>query len=223
MALKEPSLIALRVAHLSMIQSVITRMSGFSASAKTFTITILAGLAAISLQADAAQLGVIAMIAAIILFLIDTYYMILELRFRAFYDEVIARDLADAAALQIAPIVKPGDRTRAINSKSNWLFYGPVLFACILFIVYGLIHERRPERLPQANIPCVEQPANAGPNSAVKRPEQPTQPAAAKRNIGSVSRQSDDTAGARGDVRSEPATERSGRSVRAEAPGSAHR
>jgi len=111
----EESLVALRVAHLSMIQAVITRMSGFSASAKTFTITIIAGLAAISLQADAVQLGLIAMIAAITLFLVDTYYMTLEVRFRTFYDEVAARDLDQATDMKIMPSVKSGDCESAWN------------------------------------------------------------------------------------------------------------
>jgi hypothetical protein len=137
MPLTEESLVALRVAHLTMIQGAITRMSEFSASAKTFTITIFAGLSAISLQADAGQLGVIAMTAAIILFVIDTYYMTLEARFRRFYDEVTARDLDEATDLKIAPLTNGGDMQKAIKSKLNWFFYGSVLLACILFICYG--------------------------------------------------------------------------------------
>lgn len=175
---------ALRLAHLSMIQGVIARMSGFSASAKTFTITILAGLAAISLQANAAQLGVIAMIAAITLFLVDTYYMTLEVRFRNFYDEVAARDLDQASDLKIAPSFNPGDTRKAINSKSNWLFYGPVLFACALFIWYGMVDERKSERLPRQDNPRVEQPGDTG-SAAGKRLGPSAQPTvAAKEHIG---------------------------------------
>lgn len=174
----EESKVALRIAHLSMIQGVITRMSGFSASAKTFTITILAGLAAISLQADAMQLGVIAMIAAVILFLIDTYYMTLEVRFRSLYDEVVARHLDLAVDMSIAPVVKSGDKTKAINSKSNWMFYGPVLLACVLFIGYGYVHDRQSKRLPRTDTARVEQSADARPTAATKRPERPVQPAA---------------------------------------------
>ncbi|OJY71248.1 MAG: hypothetical protein BGP16_11740 [Sphingobium sp. 66-54] len=224
MALKEESLVALRVAHLSMIQGVIARMSGFSASAKTFTITILAGLAAISLQADAAQLGVIAMISAIALFLVDTYYMTLEVRFRNFYDEVAARDLDQASNLKIAPSVNPGDTKRAINSKSNWLFYGPVLFASTLFICYGLIHERKSERLSRSDTPRVERPADTGSAVAGKRVESSVQPTAAtKGDIGRLPGQSIGAAGAERIVRGEPAAERSGRPVRAEAAGSTPR
>ncbi len=187
MALKEESLVALRVAHLGMIQGVITRMSGFSASAKTFTITILAGLAAISLQANAAQLGVIAMISTVTLFLVDSYYMTLEVRFRTLYDEVAARDLSRASDFKIEPSAKPGDKRRAINSKSNWLFYGPVLFACAFFIWYGLNNEWRSERLPRPDSSRVEHSAEASPSSARKRAG-PAPQAAADRDPGRISR-----------------------------------
>ena len=163
--------VALRVAHLSMIQGTITRMSGFSASAKTFTITILAGLAAITLQADAAQLGVIAMIASIVLATIDTYYMTMELRFRALYDEVVTRNLNDAADLAIAPIKQPGDVRRAINSKPSKLFYLPVLFACLLFIGYGLTHDYSTKRLSHSDTPRFDQSPDAKSAVKTKHPE----------------------------------------------------
>lgn len=142
MALKEESNVALRVAHLSMIQGTINRISGFSASAKTFTITVLAGLSAISLQADEKKLGVVAMIATIILAAIDVYYMTMELRFRTFYDQVVGRDLDDAADLAINPIKQPGDVAKAINSKPSKLFYLPVFIACTLFIGHGFLYGR---------------------------------------------------------------------------------
>ncbi|GGO94498.1 hypothetical protein [Stakelama pacifica] len=141
MDLKEESLVTMRVAHLGMIQGVITRMSGFSASVKTFLVTILAGLAAISLQANSMQLGVIGMIAAVFFLFIDTYYMALEIQFRTFYDEVIARPLSDADNMKIAPSASSDDFKKALTSKSILLFYGAVLIACALFIVYGGMHE----------------------------------------------------------------------------------
>ena len=186
--LKEESLIALRVAHLGMIQGIITRMSGFSANAKTFTITILAGLAAISLQAAATQLGVIAMIAAIPLFLIDTYYMTLEKRFRAFYDQVAGRDLDQADNLEITPLVIPGDIMKAIKAKSNGLFYGPVLIACLIFICYGFNHERKTERIPRPDTSRVEQPSDANPALAAERAEPITPTSTAKQGFGRLSR-----------------------------------
>lgn len=181
--LKEESLVALRVAHLGMIQGAITRMSGFSASAKTFTVTILAGLAAISLQADQAQLGVIALLATIVLGVVDVYYMTLELRFRAFYDQVVGRNLDDAADLRISPLKKAGDIRAALNSKASKLFYLPVLIACALFISYGLIHASRSKRLPRTTLPCAEQPVSDNSVATAKLLEQLVQPTPANSRI----------------------------------------
>lgn len=174
MALSEDSKVAFKIAHLNMIQGAITRMSGFSASAKTFTVTILAGLAAISLQADKAQLGVIALLATLVLGVIDVYYMTLELRFRAFYKCVEARNLDLADDLAIKPLKQSGDVMRALNSKATKLFYLPVFGACVFFMGYGLAHDwsAASEQLPGSNPPRVEQPANADTNIPAKHAEQ---------------------------------------------------
>lgn len=158
-AFSENSKVAFKIAHLEMIQGTITRMSGFSASAKTFTITILAGLAAISLQVDKAQLGVVAMLTTIVLGIIDLYYMTLELRFRALYENVESRDFSRADNLTIQPLKQSGDVMRALNSTPTKLFYIPVFLACVIFIVYGLTHDwwAASEQLPGSNPPRVEQ------------------------------------------------------------------
>lgn len=43
-------LVDLRIAHLNMIQGVISRMSGFSASAKNFCVTVSAAIIAVAFQ-----------------------------------------------------------------------------------------------------------------------------------------------------------------------------
>ncbi|WP_375391898.1 hypothetical protein, partial [uncultured Sphingomonas sp.] len=93
MASNQDQLVEMRLAHLNMIQGAITRMSGFSASAKTFTVTVLAGLAAISTNADKAQLGIIALLAVIVLAVMDVYYLTLEGRFRNLYEQVERRPI----------------------------------------------------------------------------------------------------------------------------------
>ena len=175
----EDNNIALKIAHLSMIQGAIGRMSGFSASAKTFTVTILAGLAAISLQADKAQLGIVAMLASIVLGGLDVYYMTLELRFRAFYEHVESRNLDRADDLAIRPLRRSGDIVRALNSAPTKLFYLPIFAACVLFIGYGLGHDwfSASKRLHESNPSCVEQSVDSKANRSVERIEQLSQPA----------------------------------------------
>lgn len=146
-------------------------MSGFSASAKTFTITILAGLAAISLQADAMKLGVIAMICATTFLLVDTYYMTLESCFRRLYAEVVARNLEQSTDLSITRTIKVSDVINALRSPSIWLFYGPVLVACTLLIGYGMFHEQGSERLPQSDSPRIERRTEAAATIPSERAE----------------------------------------------------
>lgn len=167
-----------------MIQGVISRMSGFSASAKTFTVTILAALAAISLQADNMQLGVIAILATIVLGIIDIYYLTLELRFRALYAHVEARSLNCAQDLAIKPVRQPGDVKRALNSKPTKLFYLPVFGACLLFICYGTVHEQwnPSKQLTGSNLPLAKRPTNAETINPSERAGRLAKPAADQSN-----------------------------------------
>lgn len=174
MTLSEESKVSLKIAHLGMIQGAIARMSGFSASAKTFTVTILAGLAAISLQANQAQLGLVALLATLVLGVIDIYYMTLELRFRAYYEHVESRNLDRADDLAIKPLKRTGDVMRALNSASTKLFYLPIFVACLFFIGYGLAHDwwTTSERLSGTNSPLIERRANDNAATPAKRVEQ---------------------------------------------------
>jgi hypothetical protein len=195
MTLTDDNKVSLKIAHLGMIQGAIARMSGFSASAKTFTVTILAGLAAISLQADQAQLGFVALLATLVLGVIDIYYMTLELRFRAYYEHVESRNLDRADDLAIKPLKRSGDIKRALNSATTKLFYLPIFVACLFFISYGLAHDwwTTSERLSGSTTPSVERLAYDNAATAAKRSEQfvdPTkQPAA--RVAGQLPKQGD--------------------------------
>ena len=165
-------LINMKMGHLSMIQGVITRMSGVGAAAKTFTVTILAGLAAISLQADKMSLGVIAMLATAVFFCTDVYYLMLEIRFRNLYHHAATRDLTEAHDLSIDQMKRPRDFTRAITSRPNILFYASVLLAASGFALYGSIDDLFKRRLPEPNPSRVEY-AKPYTSSAAKCPGEP--------------------------------------------------
>src|SRR3546814_3982639 len=121
-----------------MVQGAVTRMAGFSASAKTFCITILAAIIALAVQAGTAKLALGAIVAVICLGLLDLYYLTLELRFRAAYERIAQRPLSDAADLRIKPAKFPiACLSQAATSLSILLFYIPILLACIFDFVYG--------------------------------------------------------------------------------------
>lgn len=141
--LSNDKLADLRVAHLNMIQGAVTRMSGFSANAKTFCVTILAAIIALAVQTGTIKLSLGAIVAVICLGFLDLYYLTLELRFRSEYERVAMRPLTDAADLRI----KPSKFTvaclkKALSSLSIVLFYVPILLACTAAFVYATCYER---------------------------------------------------------------------------------
>ncbi len=89
-------LVDLRVAHLNMIQSVISRMSGFSAVAKNFCVTINAAILGFAFQKQNSALMWAAVAVILIFYAMDTYYLALEKRFRALYEDVAARPFTTA-------------------------------------------------------------------------------------------------------------------------------
>lgn len=138
-------LVDLHIAHLNMVQGAVSRMAGFSASAKTFCVTILAAIIALAIQAGTAKLAFGAIVAVVCLGLLDLYYLTLELRFRSEYERIAQRPLSDAADLRIKPAKFTAACFRkAATSLSILLFYIPILLACIGAFVYGPTDERKP-------------------------------------------------------------------------------
>lgn len=118
-SLKEESLVQMRVAHLGMIQTIIARLSGFSANAKTFCITILAALVAVAFQKPVPELIWAGVAVPLVFALLDAYYLALEKCFRVMYANVCARDITEAETLSIAPSsLKANDVASAFFSLS---------------------------------------------------------------------------------------------------------
>lgn len=143
--------------HLNMIQGVITRMSTFSAAAKTFTVTVLAGLAAISLQADAFSLGMIGLIATILFLATDLYYLKLEIRFRSLYEHVSTRPLVEADDLAIKPKTNVDDMNHAFMSPTI-LFYIAMVLAAFIFSGVGLLNDSFSGRLSKSDTARIKHP-----------------------------------------------------------------
>lgn len=160
----------MKMAHLNMIQGVISRMSTFSASAKTFTVTVLAGLAAISLQADTFSLGMIALVATLVFLATDLYYLKLEIQFRSLYDHVRLRPLSEAHDLAISPKKGADDMKYALMSPTVF-FYVILIVGAFLFSLVGLINDnsRRPSKKNTASV----ERTHANATSAAKRSGEP--------------------------------------------------
>ncbi len=135
-----------RLAHLSMIQGVILRLSGFSASAKNFCITILGVVIGISFQHHLYLLIAAAVLVIFVFATLDTYYLAQERRFREFYESVAVRPLSDAHQLSMAPSKLTLRKfMSSLFSFSTGGFYALLLIvaAALLFIAYDRSDETR--------------------------------------------------------------------------------
>ena len=77
-----------KVEHLKMIQAVITRMAHNSFLLKGWTVTLLAGLFALSAADSNANLVLVALVPTFGFWFLDTYYLRQERLFRALYDHI---------------------------------------------------------------------------------------------------------------------------------------
>lgn len=137
--LKEESLVQMRIGHLGMIQSIITRLSGFSANAKTFCITILAALVAVAFQKPVPELIWAGLAVPLVFASLDAYYLALEKQFRGMYTEVCSRALDQAADLMISPVkLKLKEIAAAFFSLSVIAVHFPLLIGmCSLLYLAG--------------------------------------------------------------------------------------
>lgn len=123
-------LVSLRTAHLGMIQGVISRMSGFSATAKNFAVTVGVAIVAISFGKGASALLWAGIAATAVFFLMDAYYHLLEIRFRELY-RTTATSLLDPPSdmLLEAPKATAANAWKVCKSMTLLPFYVLLLFA----------------------------------------------------------------------------------------------
>lgn len=117
--------------YLTILQAVIGRMAGNSTSAKTWCIALVSAIMVVT--ADKGQPGYvwISLVPVALFFLLDAYYLGLELLFRDRYNEFIAKLHEGRAAVDDVFIVTPGGGLKgtmnaalnASRSVSVWPFY----------------------------------------------------------------------------------------------------
>lgn len=130
----EDTLVQLRLGHLNMVQGIIGRLSGFSATAKNFSVTLAAAAVGVNISQDTKGLLWIALAAVALLLIVDAYYLAHERAFRDLYDEIAQRPLEEAKDLGITR--PPLKVLRALGSFSVWFFYLPQLVVVLLLLMY---------------------------------------------------------------------------------------
>jgi hypothetical protein len=147
----KPEELQARLGHLNMVQGIISRLAGHSATVKTFTLTIAAAIVAVAFEKNLPTLLWAGAVVTAMFGLLDAYYLTVEKCFRSLYEEICARPWSQAFDFSIRQRrVKPSDVVASITSISVWGFY-PLLLASFAVLPQLLDHVQRPA-------PSVEQP-----------------------------------------------------------------
>jgi len=120
--------------HIEVMQGVIQRMAANSASAKTWCLTIVSAILVVAVEKGRPGYAWIAFIPALMLGLIDAYYLALERAFRASYNRFLERlHEGRATSAELFRVEREGrlwlHTLRALGSFSVWGVYGPLLIA----------------------------------------------------------------------------------------------
>jgi hypothetical protein len=115
------------IAHINMLQGIIARLAGNSASCKTWCLTLVAALLSFAAGVHAPRLAAFAIVPVFVFLLLDSTYLAQEQAYRELFKRIIGKmrggsyGLADAYEAA-APIARYGV-LRAFKSWSIWPFY----------------------------------------------------------------------------------------------------
>ena len=123
--------------HLTILQDVIQRMAGNSASCKNWCIVLVAAILVLVARTGAPAYALLALIPAVLFLFLDAYYLALEQVFRQSYDAFVARLHAGAVTLADLYVVRPGrpvgrQMLVSLRSTSVWPFYLALVVAVLL-------------------------------------------------------------------------------------------
>lgn len=131
---------SLKLKHLEFVQAAISRMSQNSFQMKNWTIVTLAALMA--LYADSQNYGYVfvSLVAVVVFWGLDGYYLYQERRFRELYDAVSKdiRDQSDVIKLFSMEFVMQKSFSiwfRICFSKTIFAIYGPIAFALVMYAI----------------------------------------------------------------------------------------
>ena len=121
------------IEHLKMIESVIDRLARNSFALKGWSITLVTALLIFARVNENCLFLLIGLIPVIFFWILDSYYLRLEKRYRGLYDEVRVKDKTD-----FSMSIKDIKAGFPIFTKSEWPFYiSQIALLVIIFIVRG--------------------------------------------------------------------------------------
>jgi hypothetical protein len=129
-----------RLAHLELIQSVVSRLAGNSFLVKGWAITVSAAIFGFAINSHSWRLAASAAIPIVAFWTLDAYFLRVERLFRALYDEVRLKDKRvppfsmGATGSEFVIRVRKGDTACDNHEAPSWL---RAIFTLTLLVLYG--------------------------------------------------------------------------------------
>jgi len=131
-----------QIKHLEMIQAVIARMAGNSFALKGWAVTVAGAVLAFGADRKDTAVALLALVPAIVFWGLDGYYLALERRFRALYDDVRtgkAPAEEGAFSMNIAPYLASETVARAVFRPTVWPIYAALIVVAGIVAVAPLL------------------------------------------------------------------------------------
>lgn len=128
-----------KIKHLEMIQGVINRMAGNSFALKGWSVTLIAGIFALSDKDANSLYFFVAYIPIVVFWWLDAYYLLQERLYRSLYEKVRT---SDENQIDFSLKATTADFNESNNyfhkclfSKTIFLFYIPLIIICTIIIM----------------------------------------------------------------------------------------
>ena len=131
--------------HLTILQDVIRRMAGNSASCKNWCIVLVAAILVLVARTATPDYALLALLPTLLFLFLDAYYLALEQVFRNSYNAFVRKLHSDGAvALSDLYVVRPAGPVNkqmlvSLRSTSVWPFYLALVVAILLVWLLGLL------------------------------------------------------------------------------------
>lgn len=131
------------IAHLNMLQAVITRLAGNSAQCKTWCVAIVSALFGLAGAVKSGRIAAAAIIPILVFGFVDAAYLANEKAYRDLYNSIVAKIRARTySLLDFADLSAPADAghyIRGLTSWSVWPVYIGLLAAYLIVLFSGLL------------------------------------------------------------------------------------
>lgn len=125
-----------KLKHLELIQNIINRMASNSFLVKGWCVTLVSVLLALESQSSNAKYLLVALLPALMFWILDAYFLRQERLFRKLYDEVrILDEKTIDFSMNTSSFTKTTSWLSAFFSQTLIIFYGLILIAIIIAIL----------------------------------------------------------------------------------------